>query len=157
MKTTVVEQCIVYNIEVTLSEIVSSEVAACQKNSWPINSALSQSILCSLHVSLFSTNSKTELGIQCFFQLLQLFGRCEHHRPGQNITWYCFPLWNAFQVFLLFIQYLMVGFSPLAGLPDLIDKYWWIKSFFHSEPSPPTVGRKTLSASRWVLFLKWWG
>ncbi|XP_027494678.1 pancreatic progenitor cell differentiation and proliferation factor-like protein isoform X2 [Corapipo altera] len=32
------------------------------------------------------------------------------------------------------------------GLPDLIDKYWWIKSFFHSEPSPP-VGRKTLSAS----------
>ncbi|XP_027494680.1 pancreatic progenitor cell differentiation and proliferation factor-like protein isoform X4 [Corapipo altera] len=31
-------------------------------------------------------------------------------------------------------------------LPDLIDKYWWIKSFFHSEPSPP-VGRKTLSAS----------
>ncbi|NXF74075.1 PDPFL protein, partial [Sclerurus mexicanus] len=32
-------------------------------------------------------------------------------------------------------------------LPDLIDKYWWIKSFFHSEPSPPTVGRKTLSAS----------
>ncbi|NXY17832.1 PDPFL protein, partial [Atrichornis clamosus] len=40
-----------------------------------------------------------------------------------------------------------VGFSPLAGLPELIDKYWWIKSFFHSEPSPPTVGRKTLSAS----------
>ncbi|KAM4907975.1 pancreatic progenitor cell differentiation and proliferation factor-like protein [Sylvia borin] len=33
------------------------------------------------------------------------------------------------------------------GLPELIDKYWWIKSFFHSEPSPPTVGRKTLSAS----------
>ncbi|XP_027529940.1 pancreatic progenitor cell differentiation and proliferation factor-like protein isoform X1 [Neopelma chrysocephalum] len=33
------------------------------------------------------------------------------------------------------------------GLPDLIDKYWWIKSFFHSEPSPPPVGRKTLSAS----------
>ncbi|NXM98489.1 PDPFL protein, partial [Sylvia borin] len=32
-------------------------------------------------------------------------------------------------------------------LPELIDKYWWIKSFFHSEPSPPTVGRKTLSAS----------
>ncbi|NXX28885.1 PDPFL protein, partial [Nicator chloris] len=41
----------------------------------------------------------------------------------------------------------VVGFSPLAGLPELIDKYWWIKSFFHSEPSPPTVGRKTLSAS----------
>ncbi|NXU11847.1 PDPFL protein, partial [Pardalotus punctatus] len=40
-----------------------------------------------------------------------------------------------------------VGFSPLAGLPELIDKYWWIKSFFHSEPSPPTAGRKTLSAS----------
>ncbi|NXC93163.1 PDPFL protein, partial [Certhia familiaris] len=41
----------------------------------------------------------------------------------------------------------VVGFSPLAGLPELIDKYWWIKSFFHSEPSPPSVGRKTLSAS----------
>ncbi|NXU43326.1 PDPFL protein, partial [Drymodes brunneopygia] len=41
----------------------------------------------------------------------------------------------------------VVGFSPLSGLPELIDKYWWIKSFFHSEPSPPTVGRKTLSAS----------
>ncbi|NXE35213.1 PDPFL protein, partial [Ptilorrhoa leucosticta] len=40
-----------------------------------------------------------------------------------------------------------VSFSPLAGLPELVDKYWWIKSFFHSEPSPPTVGRKTLSAS----------
>ncbi|NXQ67915.1 PDPFL protein, partial [Quiscalus mexicanus] len=34
-----------------------------------------------------------------------------------------------------------------GGLPELIDKHWWIKSFFHSEPSPPTVGRKTLSAS----------
>ncbi|NXP11017.1 PDPFL protein, partial [Thinocorus orbignyianus] len=32
-------------------------------------------------------------------------------------------------------------------LPELIDKCWWIKSFFHSEPSPLTVGRKTLSAS----------
>ncbi|NWJ03140.1 PDPFL protein, partial [Crypturellus undulatus] len=38
-------------------------------------------------------------------------------------------------------------FSPLAGLPELVDKSWWIKSFFHCEPSPPTVGRKTLSAS----------
>ncbi|KFP43871.1 Pancreatic progenitor cell differentiation and proliferation factor-like, partial [Chlamydotis macqueenii] len=36
---------------------------------------------------------------------------------------------------------------PFAGLPELIDQCWWIKSFFHSEPSPPTVGRKTLSAS----------
>ncbi|NWX12844.1 PDPFL protein, partial [Aegotheles bennettii] len=45
-------------------------------------------------------------------------------------------------------QCLMVwSFSPSAGLPELIDKCWWIKSFFHSEPSPPTVGRKTLSAS----------
>ncbi|NXK96876.1 PDPFL protein, partial [Formicarius rufipectus] len=45
-------------------------------------------------------------------------------------------------------QYLIVWpFPPLSGLPDLVDKYWWIKSFFHSEPSPPTVGRKTLSAS----------
>ncbi|NXS60616.1 PDPFL protein, partial [Brachypteracias leptosomus] len=34
------------------------------------------------------------------------------------------------------------------GLPEIVDKCWWIKSFFHSEPSPPTtVGRKTLSAS----------
>ncbi|XP_075272296.1 pancreatic progenitor cell differentiation and proliferation factor-like protein [Opisthocomus hoazin] len=33
------------------------------------------------------------------------------------------------------------------GLPAIIDKCWWIKSFFHSEPSPPTVGRKRLSAS----------
>ncbi|NWQ67085.1 PDPFL protein, partial [Neopipo cinnamomea] len=49
---------------------------------------------------------------------------------------------------LLFRQYLIMWpFPPLAGLPDLIDKYWWIKSFFHSEPSPPPVGRKTLSAS----------
>ncbi|NXF92753.1 PDPFL protein, partial [Eubucco bourcierii] len=37
--------------------------------------------------------------------------------------------------------------SPSRVLPDIIDKYWWIKSFFHNEPSPPTVGRKTLSAS----------
>ncbi|NXY69426.1 PDPFL protein, partial [Glareola pratincola] len=44
-------------------------------------------------------------------------------------------------------QCLMVWTSPLAGLPELIDKCWWIKNFFHSEPSPPTVGRKTLSAS----------
>ncbi|NWW45511.1 PDPFL protein, partial [Pedionomus torquatus] len=36
---------------------------------------------------------------------------------------------------------------PNRRLPELIDKCWWIKSFFHSEPSPPTVGRKTLSAS----------
>ncbi|KAF1475709.1 Pancreatic progenitor cell differentiation and proliferation factor-like protein, partial [Pygoscelis antarcticus] len=35
----------------------------------------------------------------------------------------------------------------LDWLPELIDKCWWIKSFFHSEPSAPTVGRKTLSAS----------
>ncbi|XP_065485598.1 pancreatic progenitor cell differentiation and proliferation factor-like protein [Caloenas nicobarica] len=32
-------------------------------------------------------------------------------------------------------------------LPELVDKYWWIKSFFHCEPSPSNVGRKTLSAS----------
>ncbi|NXR49758.1 PDPFL protein, partial [Hippolais icterina] len=37
--------------------------------------------------------------------------------------------------------------SAWGGLPEVIDKYWWIKSFFHSEPSPPAVGRKTLSAS----------
>ncbi|NWH91936.1 PDPFL protein, partial [Aegithalos caudatus] len=37
--------------------------------------------------------------------------------------------------------------STWGGLPEVIDKYWWIKNFFHSEPSPPTVGRKTLSAS----------
>ncbi|NXK33491.1 PDPFL protein, partial [Piprites chloris] len=46
------------------------------------------------------------------------------------------------------LQYLITwSFPPLSGLPDLIDKHWWIKSFFHSEPSPPPVGRKTLSAS----------
>ncbi|XP_010221123.1 PREDICTED: pancreatic progenitor cell differentiation and proliferation factor-like protein, partial [Tinamus guttatus] len=33
------------------------------------------------------------------------------------------------------------------GLPELIDKSWWIRSFFHCEPSLPTVGRKMLSAS----------
>ncbi|XP_009866264.1 PREDICTED: pancreatic progenitor cell differentiation and proliferation factor-like protein, partial [Apaloderma vittatum] len=33
------------------------------------------------------------------------------------------------------------------GLPELTDKWWWVKNFFHSEPYPPTVGRKTLSAS----------
>ncbi|NXU49990.1 PDPFL protein, partial [Turnix velox] len=38
-------------------------------------------------------------------------------------------------------------FLLLAGLPELIDKCWWVKSFFHSEPSPSTVGRKALSAS----------
>ncbi|NWX04715.1 PDPFL protein, partial [Caloenas nicobarica] len=38
-------------------------------------------------------------------------------------------------------------FSPFAELPELVDKYWWIKSFFHCEPSPSNVGRKTLSAS----------
>ncbi|KAF1494874.1 Pancreatic progenitor cell differentiation and proliferation factor-like protein, partial [Eudyptula minor novaehollandiae] len=49
---------------------------------------------------------------------------------------------------LLWRRHLMVwALSPFAGLPELIDKCWWIKSFFHSEPSPPTVGRKTLSAS----------
>ncbi|NXC42004.1 PDPFL protein, partial [Penelope pileata] len=37
--------------------------------------------------------------------------------------------------------------SLLSGLPELLDKCWWIKNFFHCEPSPPTVGRKTLSAS----------
>ncbi|NXT36478.1 PDPFL protein, partial [Pelecanoides urinatrix] len=46
------------------------------------------------------------------------------------------------------LQCLMVwASSPFAGLPELIDKCWWIKSFFHCEPSPPAVGRKTLSAS----------
>ncbi|NXJ75785.1 PDPFL protein, partial [Trogon melanurus] len=39
------------------------------------------------------------------------------------------------------------AFYSLAGLPELIDKWWWVKNFFHSEPYPPTVGRKTLSAS----------
>uniref|UniRef100_A0A8C3RER0 Pancreatic progenitor cell differentiation and proliferation factor like n=1 Tax=Cyanoderma ruficeps TaxID=181631 RepID=A0A8C3RER0_9PASS len=37
--------------------------------------------------------------------------------------------------------------KAVHGLPELVDKYWWIKSFFHSVPSPPAVGRKTLSAS----------
>ncbi|NXI70201.1 PDPFL protein, partial [Anseranas semipalmata] len=34
-----------------------------------------------------------------------------------------------------------------SWLPELLDKCWWIKSFFHCETSPPTVGKKTLSAS----------
>ncbi|XP_062836454.1 pancreatic progenitor cell differentiation and proliferation factor-like protein isoform X2 [Anolis carolinensis] len=33
------------------------------------------------------------------------------------------------------------------GLPDVFEKCWWIKSFFHCEPAPQNVGRKTLSAS----------
>ncbi|KAL7984320.1 hypothetical protein Chor_002890 [Crotalus horridus] len=33
------------------------------------------------------------------------------------------------------------------GLPEIFEKCWWIKSFFHCEPTPPNVGRKTLSAS----------
>ncbi|NXE47924.1 PDPFL protein, partial [Casuarius casuarius] len=37
-------------------------------------------------------------------------------------------------------------FPPLAGLPELLDKCWWIKIFFHCEASPPAVGRKMLSA-----------
>ncbi|NXF21639.1 PDPFL protein, partial [Rhodinocichla rosea] len=37
--------------------------------------------------------------------------------------------------------------SSFLSAWGLIDRHWWIKSFFHSEPSPPTVGRKTLSAS----------
>ncbi|NWQ74795.1 PDPFL protein, partial [Columbina picui] len=46
------------------------------------------------------------------------------------------------------LRCLMVwAFSPFAELPELVDKYWWIKSLFHYEPSPPNVGRKTLSAS----------
>ncbi|XP_062836453.1 pancreatic progenitor cell differentiation and proliferation factor-like protein isoform X1 [Anolis carolinensis] len=32
------------------------------------------------------------------------------------------------------------------GLPDVFEKCWWIKSFFHCEPAPQNVGRKTLSA-----------
>ncbi|XP_008495825.1 pancreatic progenitor cell differentiation and proliferation factor-like protein [Calypte anna] len=33
------------------------------------------------------------------------------------------------------------------GLPESIDKCWWVKGFFHSGSSPPAVSRKTLSAS----------
>ncbi|NXG89569.1 PDPFL protein, partial [Stercorarius parasiticus] len=39
------------------------------------------------------------------------------------------------------------GGGRQSSTEPLIDKCWWIKNFFHSEPSPPTVGRKTLSAS----------
>ncbi|NXS39889.1 PDPFL protein, partial [Balaeniceps rex] len=65
----------------------------------------------------------------------RLFWRREAERPrasAEEVTGHCLMVW---------------AFSPFAGLPELIDKCWWIKSFFHSEPSPPTVGRKTLSAS----------
>ncbi|XP_034618792.1 pancreatic progenitor cell differentiation and proliferation factor-like protein isoform X1 [Trachemys scripta elegans] len=35
------------------------------------------------------------------------------------------------------------------GLPELFDKCWWIKNFFHSEPSSsPNMNGKTLSTSR---------
>ncbi|XP_067409892.1 pancreatic progenitor cell differentiation and proliferation factor-like protein isoform X1 [Emydura macquarii macquarii] len=34
------------------------------------------------------------------------------------------------------------------GLPELFDKCWWIKNFFHCEPSTSSnVSGKTLSAS----------
>uniref|UniRef100_A0A8C4WQ74 Pancreatic progenitor cell differentiation and proliferation factor like n=1 Tax=Gopherus evgoodei TaxID=1825980 RepID=A0A8C4WQ74_9SAUR len=34
------------------------------------------------------------------------------------------------------------------GLPELFDKCWWIKNFFHSEPSSsPNVNGKTISTS----------
>ncbi|KAM6458270.1 pancreatic progenitor cell differentiation and proliferation factor-like protein [Liasis olivaceus] len=33
------------------------------------------------------------------------------------------------------------------GLPEIFEKCWWIKNFFHCEPTPQDVGRKTLSAS----------
>ncbi|XP_063155340.1 pancreatic progenitor cell differentiation and proliferation factor-like protein [Candoia aspera] len=32
------------------------------------------------------------------------------------------------------------------GLPEIFEN-WWIKTFFHCEPAPQNVGRKTLSAS----------
>ncbi|XP_061454496.1 pancreatic progenitor cell differentiation and proliferation factor-like protein [Rhineura floridana] len=35
----------------------------------------------------------------------------------------------------------------LHGLPEVFERCWWIKSFFHCEPVPQNVGRKTLSAS----------
>ncbi|XP_020646635.1 pancreatic progenitor cell differentiation and proliferation factor-like protein [Pogona vitticeps] len=35
----------------------------------------------------------------------------------------------------------------LHGLPEVFDRCWWIKSFFHCESAPQTVSRKTLSAS----------
>ena len=104
----------------------------------------------SLNLSFFSVNSKAELGIQRFFQHLLLFWSCEHCRAGQSISWYCSLLSNSLLNFacLLFCECLMVrAASLLAGLPELLDKCWWIKSFFHCEPSPPTVGRKALSAS----------
>ncbi|XP_030408927.1 pancreatic progenitor cell differentiation and proliferation factor-like protein isoform X2 [Gopherus evgoodei] len=40
-----------------------------------------------------------------------------------------------------------VNFSD-QGLPELFDKCWWIKNFFHSEPSSsPNVNGKTISTS----------
>ncbi|XP_053105782.1 pancreatic progenitor cell differentiation and proliferation factor-like protein [Hemicordylus capensis] len=33
------------------------------------------------------------------------------------------------------------------GLPEVFERCWWIKSFFHCESVPQNVGRKTLSAS----------
>uniref|UniRef100_A0A8D2IW06 Pancreatic progenitor cell differentiation and proliferation factor like n=1 Tax=Varanus komodoensis TaxID=61221 RepID=A0A8D2IW06_VARKO len=37
--------------------------------------------------------------------------------------------------------------KPLHGLPEVFERCWWIKSFFHCESMPQDVGRKTLSAS----------
>ncbi|NWI85982.1 PDPFL protein, partial [Pitta sordida] len=61
----------------------------------------------------------------------------------------CFPLSTASVLYpSLPVLYPSFPFARAGkGLPELIDKYWWIKNFFHSEPSPPTVGRKKLSAS----------
>ncbi|NXY29138.1 PDPFL protein, partial [Pomatorhinus ruficollis] len=76
-----------------------------------------------------------------------LLAKNQYYRSECSCT-VLFPSWKHFSVFpVIHPVSNVVGFSPLAGLPELVDKYWWIKSFFHSVPSPPTVGRKTLSAS----------
>ncbi|NXG40615.1 PDPFL protein, partial [Psilopogon haemacephalus] len=76
-----------------------------------------------------------------------LLAKNQYYRS--NISWYCSLLSNSLVVSPVAQPVSNgVGFlSLLAGLPDIIDKYWWIKSFFHGEPSPPAVGRKALSAS----------
>ncbi|NWU89256.1 PDPFL protein, partial [Upupa epops] len=77
-----------------------------------------------------------------------LLAKNQYYRR-ESISWYCSLLSNScLSPCLSFSQCLTVWASlPLAGLPEFIDKHWWIKGFFHSEPSLPAAGRKTLSAS----------
>ncbi|KFP03797.1 Pancreatic progenitor cell differentiation and proliferation factor-like, partial [Calypte anna] len=71
----------------------------------------------------YRNQDKAYLGIVPFFQTVFYFSMLVNQ---------CLMMWAS---------------SPLAGLPESIDKCWWVKGFFHSGSSPPAVSRKTLSAS----------